>query len=140
MLSGLAWIVRDQPWSLTRSRTVSISARFPVPEPGAEALGLSSPFEVLIYDKYHRRFQEVRALLGEEDNPNYVRHILRHTCASRFAQKGMDEKRIKEWMGHKDLTNTMRYMHLAPTDLFEMVEAPTETQRPSPRVVAGGSE
>jgi len=118
----------------------------PLPAPAAEALeyskslGLASPFEGLIYDKYHRRFQQVREMLGEMDNQNYVPHILRHTCASRFAQSGWDALRIKDWMGHKNITTTQRYMHLAPTDLFEMVEAPTEPQRPSLRVIVGGSE
>ena len=118
----------------------------PLPAPAAEALeyskslGLASPFAGLIYDKYHRRFQQVREMLGEQDNPNYVPHILRHTCASRFAQSGWDALRIKDWMGHKNITTTQRYMHLAPTDLFDMVEAPTEPQRPSLRVIAGGSE
>jgi len=118
----------------------------PLPAPAAEALeysksqGLSSPFDGLGYIMYYRRFQQVREMLGEMDNQNYVPHILRHTCASRFAQSGWDALRIKDWMGHKNITTTQRYMHLAPTDLFEMVEAPTEPQRPSLRVIVGGSE
>ena len=118
----------------------------PLPAPAAEALeysksqGLSSPFEGLGYTMYYRRFQQVREMLGEQDNPNYVPHILRHTCASRFAQAGLSALRIKEWLGHKNITTTQRYMHLAPTDLFDMVEAPSEPQRPSLRVIAGGSE
>jgi len=118
----------------------------PLPAPAAEALeysksqGLSSPFDGLGYIMYYRRFQQVREMLGEMDNQNYVPHILRHTCASRFAQSGWDALRINDWMGHKNITTTQRYMHLAPTDLFEMVEAPTEPQRPSLRVIVGGSE
>jgi integrase len=114
----------------------------PLPAPAAEALefsksqGLASPFAGLIYDKYHRRFQQVREAVGETDNPNYVPHILRHTCASRFAQSGWDALRIKEWLGHKNITTTQRYMHLAPTDLFDMVDAPDEPQRPSLRIVS----
>ena len=117
----------------------------PLPAPAAEALeyskslGLSSPFAGLNYTMYYRRFQQVREMLGEMDNPNYVPHILRHTCASRFAQSGWDALRIKEWLGHKNITTTQRYMHLAPTDLFDMVDVPTEPQRPSLRVVTGGA-
>ncbi len=117
----------------------------PLPAPAAEALeysksqGLSSPFAGLGYSMYYRRFQQVREMLGEMDNDAYVPHILRHTCASRFAQSGWDALRIKDWLGHKNITTTQRYMHLAPTDLFEMVEAPVEPQRPSLRVVTGGA-
>jgi integrase len=114
----------------------------PLPAPAAEALefsksqGLASPFEGLNYTMYYRSFQQVREAVGETDNPNYVPHILRHTCASRFAQSGWDALRIKEWLGHKNITTTQRYMHLAPTDLFEMVDAPDEPARPSLRIVS----
>lgn len=44
-------------------------------------------------------------------------HTWRHTCASRLVQGGMDIYRVKEWMGHSDIKMTMRYAHLAPTDI-----------------------
>ena len=44
-------------------------------------------------------------------------HTWRHTCASRLVQGGMDIYRVKEWMGHSDIKMTMRYAHLAPTNI-----------------------
>lgn len=44
-------------------------------------------------------------------------HTWRHTCASRLVQGGMDIYKVKEWMGHKDIKQTMRYAHLAPTSI-----------------------
>jgi len=43
-----------------------------------------------------------------------VPHTLRHSFASRLAQKGLDIVKIQELMGHADITQTRRYMHLAP--------------------------
>jgi len=41
-------------------------------------------------------------------------HSLRHTHASWLAEAGLDILQIKEQLGHKDLTMTLRYAHLIP--------------------------
>ncbi len=40
-------------------------------------------------------------------------HALRHTFASRLAQRGVSLYKIAEWMGHSDVRMTQRYSHLA---------------------------
>lgn len=59
----------------------------------------------------------VKKLLGYGDDTQLVPHALRHTCASRLAQRGVSMMVIKEWMGHSNIKTTMRYTHLSPTDL-----------------------
>lgn len=51
------------------------------------------------------------------DMPDVTLHTLRHTCASRLVQAGMDLYRVKEWLGHSSITVTQRYSHLSPTHL-----------------------
>lgn len=61
---------------------------------------------------------------------NFRWHDLRHTFGSRLAQAGVPILTIKELMGHSQITVTMRYAHLAPSNLQTAVtvldELPTE--------------
>jgi len=41
-------------------------------------------------------------------------HTTRHTFASRLIKRGVDLKTVQELMGHKHITMTLRYAHLAP--------------------------
>jgi len=44
---------------------------------------------------------------------NFTFHDLRHTFASRLAMGGVDLPTVKELMGHKDITMSLRYSHLS---------------------------
>lgn len=48
-----------------------------------------------------------------------VVYTCRHTCASRLAQRGVDIRRVKDWMGHTTIITTMKYAHLAPEHLLD---------------------
>lgn len=63
------------------------------------------------------QWDRVRAHLGRGDDKQWVLHILRHTCASRLVQRGVDLRRVQKFMGHKTIQTTLRYAHLAPDDL-----------------------
>jgi len=62
-------------------------------------------------------------ILGLGDDKQFVPHALRHTCASRLVQRGVPLKVVQEWLGHKDISTTMRYAHLSPRNLLEAVNA-----------------
>lgn len=48
--------------------------------------------------------------------PGITAHILRHTFASNAAQNGVDLYRLREYLGHKDLSLLTTYAHLCPRD------------------------
>jgi len=51
-----------------------------------------------------------------------VFHTLRHTFATQQRFLGRDVTLIKELLGHKSITTTMRYAHFGPTELRDAVQ------------------
>jgi site-specific recombinase XerD len=49
-------------------------------------------------------------------------HCLRHTFASRLVMAGVDIRTVQELMGHKSISMTVRYSHLAPKHTLAAVE------------------
>jgi integrase len=82
-----------------------------------------SVFAGLSEKQLYRQWDEVRAFLGKTNDPQFVIHMLRHTCASRLAMQDKSAQFIQAWMGHSTPITTARYMHLAPGKLKEGVEA-----------------
>ena len=75
------------------------------------------PFLAIKQYKYRATWKEAQLKCGMGDDKDVVPHILRHTCASRLVQGGVDMRRIQIWLGHQTLQMTMRYAHLATKDL-----------------------
>ena len=49
-------------------------------------------------------------------------HDLRHTFATRLVQNGVDLYKVKELLGHKSISVTMRYAHHCPDSLRSSVD------------------
>ena len=61
-----------------------------------------------------REFRKLVAL--PSGAPDFSLHTLRHTFASHLVMKGLSIYRVSQWLGHKSVTTTMIYAHLAPQD------------------------
>ncbi|MEP9390082.1 site-specific integrase [Mesorhizobium sp. KR9-304] len=99
-----------------RSRTVPLTqrAKAAVQAQGGRTAG---PFIGVKQYKFRIVWHEAKAEVGLGDDADVVPHVLRHTCASRLVQGGVDLRRVQTWLGHQTLQMTMRYAHLATNDL-----------------------
>jgi integrase len=102
------------------SRTVPLTSR------AAEAVARRrsaerGPFAGMTGPLYRAVWNEARAEMGLGPDRDFVPHVLRHTCATRLVRGGIDIRRVQMWLGHRTLTMTMRYAHLATSDLTNCV-------------------
>jgi len=119
---GLHWqdIRQDRVtfWLTKNGRSRSV----PLTERAIAALRASDrtrrgPFTSIVQAKFRAAWNEAKQEVGLGTDPDIVPHILRHTCASRLVQGGIDIRRVQTWLGHQTLQMTMRYAHLASGDL-----------------------
>jgi integrase len=71
------------------------------------------------YGNLQRSFNTACRRAGIKD---FHFHDLRHTFASQLVMAGIDLTTIKELLGHKTLTMTLRYAHLAPSHKVKAVD------------------
>lgn len=99
-----------------RSRSVPLTGRASRAASGGDKR-LSGPFADISEQKYRATWNAVKERVGLGQDKDVVPHVLRHTCASRLVQGGIDIRRVQMWLGHQTLSMTMRYAHLASHDL-----------------------
>jgi integrase len=99
-----------------RSRTVPLTERAQEALDGQRKHRIG-PFRHVQQHKYRAIWNDAKHACGLGDDPDVVPHVLRHTCASRLVQGGIDLRRVQMWLGHQTLQMTMRYSHLATNDL-----------------------
>ena len=68
-------------------------------------------------DQAQKGWNWARKQMGFGSNEEFVLHALRHTCASRLVNKGVDLYVVKVWLGHSSIQVTEKYAHLDPTKL-----------------------
>lgn len=103
-----------------RSRTVPLTQRAAAAvryQPNPCQRRPKGPFCSLTQPQFRAIWNEAKAEIGLGSDDQVVPHVLRHTCASRLVQGGIDLRRVQMWLGHQTLQMTMRYSHLATNDL-----------------------
>lgn len=90
------------------------------------------------FHRLRKEWWDLKTAMGLEEDSQFCVHMLRHTCASRMVQQGVDLPVVQAWMGHSNIQTTMRYAHLAPNSLQKGKEALEKVVvRPTLMVVNG---
>ena len=106
------WVNKgDKPRSIPMTKRVRIIME------ERQHINKAKPFTIKIHEA-ERAWQWMRAELGLEGDKEFVMHALRHTCASRLVNAGIDLYVVKEWLGHSSIQITERYAHLDPKKLI----------------------
>lgn len=77
---------------------------------------VKNPFNLTTYQS-DKAWAWAREEMGLKNDTEFIIHALRHTCASRLVNAGIDLYVVKEWLGHSSIQVTERYAHLAPQKL-----------------------
>ncbi len=111
-----------------RPRTIPLTrrAKAVVTEQGTSGGRKSGPFRNVAHPKFRNGWNLAKDKTVMRGDRQVVPHVLRHTCASRLAQSGVDIKRIQEFLGHRTLSMTLRYAHLSPKHLDVCADALNE--------------
>lgn len=126
LATGARWSEVEQitqaqvtPYRLTFTRTKSSKSRsVPIsPELFAE---IPKRRGRLFRDCY-RAFEKAVAAAGIQLPDGQCTHVLRHTFASHFMQRGGSILVLQQILGHSTITMTMRYAHMAPNHLDDAV-------------------
>ena len=78
----------------------------------------------------HRsQWEGLRAAMGRSDDPFFITHSMRHTCATRLISAGAPMKAVQGWLGHGAMASTMVYAHLEPGQLDVALKALEQRDR-----------
>lgn len=74
------------------------------------------------HDRVHDTWEKLRKDLKMVDDPHFIPHMLRHTFCSRLVQRNVAIATVQALAGHKSITTTMRYAHLAQSNLEQAIK------------------
>ena len=107
-----------------KPRTVPLTARVRDSlEKLAQINRIGGPFQTVRYQNFKYAWDRAKAQTILKTDKQVVPHILRHTCASRLVQNGVDLRRVQAFLGHQTIQITLRYAHLSTSDLAICVDA-----------------
>lgn len=106
-----------------RSRTVPLTQKAKTASIDQTGKRGPGPFRSVDYQRFRADWLAARREVGLDTDKQVVPHILRHTCASRLVQAGIDLRRVQTFLGHQSIQMTLRYAHLSTSDLNQCVLA-----------------
>jgi integrase len=124
---GLKWVdITEQGKTCTfwdtksnKARTIPVTARVWNMLNLTQGNGMPGPFTRIDQTIFNKVWNKAKDRMGLQDDDQFVPHCLRHTCASRLVQAGIQLLAVKEFLGHKSIQVTLRYAHLLPQNLVD---------------------
>lgn len=89
-------------------------------------IGEDRVFWNLSYWQAEHHWSRMRKAIGLDHDKEFVIHALRHTFCSRLVQRGRQLNVVQALAGHKAISVTLRYAHLAPANLVEAIRGPQQ--------------
>jgi integrase len=74
------------------------------------------------HDMVGKRMRACKESLGYANNDSFKFHATRHTAASRYFQKRVPFKYVKDQLGHRSYKTTEIYAHLQPVDRLDAMQ------------------
>lgn len=123
------------------ARSVPCTARVKAIVQARKDAGTLKLFPSLSLNVLRKQWQDLREVLKRNDDPGFIIHVLRHTCATRLVSGHLTGKPVplnvvQQWMGHKVIATTMRYAHVLPGGLLAAVETLEQVMIAAPASVA----
>lgn len=94
----------------------------PLTSRSKELLTEHVPFTIAEH-RLNRRWNKARKQLGLENDPQFVLHTLRHSCATRLLKKTKNIAMVQKMLGHAKINTTLRYAHIDDDDLLNAVNS-----------------
>ena len=82
----------------------------------------ASPFSWGNYSRLGKAWLEMKHDLGLTEDSQATPHACRHTFITNLIQEGVNALMVQRLAGHKSMSMTNRYVHLAPTDLISGIQ------------------
>jgi integrase len=80
---------------------------------------LETPFASIEYNRVRLSWDRMKDKFGWPSGQGYKMHALRHTCGTRLANAGVDIRVIQEWLGHRDIRQTSKYVQVVSSSLAD---------------------
>lgn len=103
------------------TRTIPLTQKAQDAIPWSRRDDLERPFADIDYFQFSNAFRRAKVKAGLGADVQVTPHVLRHTCASRMAQRGVPIIKIKDWLGHENIEMTLIYAKLDSDALDDAV-------------------
>jgi len=106
-----------------KSRSVPLTQRAMDALQRNHQIDSSLPLFAFTRHAFRHQWDLVKSLIGLDGDKEFVPHSLRHTCATRLVEKGIDLRVIQEFLGHRAIQTTIRYAKVVPKSLHAARDA-----------------